>query len=486
MNTHSSARLLVGSLVAIAACFAMGSCSLITSFSECSVDADCPESQAVCQDEVCISKPKVATGATCQNVYGDVTSSNAFVVGVLLPLTGEEASFGIPLEKAIRLAFEDFEGLSGIAGRPLGLIVCDTEGLDDVALEAARHLIEVARVPAIIGPDFSSQTISIANTYAIPNQTLLVTPSGTAVTISDLADDNLIWRTCPSDQAQAVGLGDVATDLLSSRIGVEPDAATVWVFSAEGDAYGDGLRDALVRSLPADLVGSDDFIVKSYPRETWADAWFVETVTSLPDPDLVILLGASEAWDITEAIDEVVGNEPLYLFADAARNQDEAAVTAIGLEGRILGTAPQIVGDNDYQPYTVFRIKYRAVFDEDPDGFAFIPHAYDAYYVIALAAAAGGFTGPELAQGMAKLSDGEAVQASQAGAQRAMRILSEGKTVDFEGASGRVDFDEFGDPNSGPIVMWCFEDQGIFDVGRILSSDGTFTPLSCKPGTNSL
>ncbi len=471
-------------LAAAAVCLTAGSCSLITSFSECTTDSDCGDSAAVCQDEICVSTPKQAIGGTCQDVYGDVTSKDAFVVGVLLPLTGEEASFGIPLEKAIRLAFTDFEGLSGINGRPIGLIVCDTEGVDDVALEAARHLIEVARVPAIIGPDFSSQTISIANTYAIPNETLLVTPSGTAVTISDLPDNDLIWRTCPSDKAQAAGLAQVATDIITNKLSLDPAAATVWVLSAEGDAYGDGLRDALTVSLPSDLVSSENFVVRSYPRETWADAWFVDTVTQLPDPDLVIHVGASEAWDMAEAIDEIVGNEPTYLFADAARNPEEAQVTMLGLEGRIMGTTPQIVGDNDYQPYTVFRIKYRAVYDEDPDGFAFIPHAYDAYYVIALAAAAGGFTGPEIAEGMAMLSEGESVGASQSGAQRALRILSEGNTVDFEGASGRVDFDEFGDPNSGPIIMWCFEDQGIADIGRVLSSDGQFTPLTCKPAVD--
>lgn len=475
ITTSAVATMVLASLVGLA------SCSLLTNFTDCQVDEDCAATfgpRALCVDKIC-EVPVSVTGGTCTEAVGPIDRPRAFVVGILLPLSGPEAGFGVPLMNAIRLAYENFDAIGGVGDRPLALLVCDTEGVDDVALEAGRHAIEEAQVTAIIGPDFSSQTIDIATQYAIPNDVLLVTPSGTAATITSLDDKNLVWRTAPSDVAQAEALRLQIEHHITEVENKTFEQAVVWLLRRETDTYGIGLEEALLAGFPADLTGSPNFHASVYPTN-WEDSWFSGTAQNLPEPDVVIILGAAEAWDIAEAADDLFDTEPTYFFVDAARNGEEASVTNEALEGRVLGTAPQNAGDLQYPPYTNFKVKYEARYDEDPTEFQFVANAYDALHVVALAAAGGGISGPELAEGMGKLSSGEPVTANSMGAQEGLMILREGDTIDFQGASGRLDFDDNGDPSASAIALWCFVDGAVPEAGELLDIAGTFTPLDCS------
>ena len=46
-----------------------------------------------------------------------------------------------------------------------------------------------------------------------------------------------------------------------------------------------------------------------------------------------------------------------------------------------------------------------------------------------------------------------------------MRLIAEGKDINYEGASGPVDFDENGDV-SGPIEIWTVEGDEITSTDR--------------------
>lgn len=463
------------------AAVAAAGCSLVTDWSECAIDADCTARlgpRGVCTDEIC-SLPSALTGGPCQRTVGEIDAPQALVIGILLPLTGPEGGFGVPLLKAVELAWANFDEIGGIDGRPIGLLICDTEGDNEVALAAGQHAVEVGRVSAIIGPDFSSQTIDIATKYAIPNDVLLVTPSGTAAAITSLADEDLVWRTAPSDSAQAAAIARLVQHEITVTRGLALDAPTVWILTRADDEYSVGLGDGLTAGFAPELAESAHLHRSAYP-ENWTDAWFAESALNLPAPDLVLLMGAAESWDIAEAIDDAFDSAPTFFFPDAARNVEEASVASPALQGRILGTAPQAVGDVNYTPYTTFRVKYQAEYEDDPNAFQFVANAYDALHLVALAAAGGGgVTGPELAEGMAKLSFGEPVSANSEGAQRGIDILSSGGTVDFEGASGRLDFDYNGDPSPSAISLWCFAEGAVPEVGHLLSADGTFTPIDC-------
>ncbi|TXD34160.1 ABC transporter substrate-binding protein [Lujinxingia vulgaris] len=453
----------------------------------CSDDTPCPEGQLCGEDDQCVSGSGLLA-PPCELSYGNIAAENAFNLGVLLPLSGPEEGFGRPLLNAIRLAQNDFNGIGGVLNRPVGLIVCDTQGLDDEALAGARHLVEEAGVEAIIGPDYSSQTIDIATSLTIDNEVVLISPSATAATISGLSDNDLVWRTAASDVIQGIALGELLTYMLADV--VEAEAPKLALLTRRDDTYADGLQSALIAQLPAEITGGDNsrFAPYSYANASagqTGDDYFdtvgevIADAASTGEPDVVVILGSSEAWEIAAALDEGLSGSPLYVFVDAARNTDQAQAAPESLQGRIWGTAPQNIGAADYAPYISFRLKYLSEYNRDPNDFQFVANAFDALYVVALGAAGEGFTGPEIAEGMKRLSSGNTVDPGQSQAQSAINTLRGGGSINFRGASGPLNFDEKGDPQASPIALWCFDSNRLPEAGVILNEMLEFVPQLC-------
>lgn len=453
----------------------------------CSEEQPCPEGQLCDEAGQCVSTEGLLA-PPCELSSGNITADNAFNLGVLLPLSGPEEGFGRPLLDAIRLAQSDFNGIGGVLNRPVGLIICDTQGLDDEALAGARHLVEEAGVEAIIGPDYSSQTIDIATSLTIDNEVVLISPSATAATISGLSDNDLVWRTSASDVIQGIALGELLTFMLNDV--VEAEAPKLALLTRRDDTYADGLQSALIAQLPAEITGGDDtrFAPYNYANASagqTGDDYFdtvgdvIADAASSGEPDVVVILGSSEAWEIAAALDEGLDGAPLYVFVDAARNTDQAEAAPESLQGRIWGTAPQNIGAADYAPYISFRLKYLSEYNRDPNDFQFVANAFDALYVVALGAAAEGFTGPQIAEGMKRLSSGSTVDPGQSQAQNAINTLRGGGSINFRGASGPLNFDDNGDPQASPIALWCFDSNRLPESGVILNEMLEFVPQRC-------
>ncbi|MFP4598544.1 MAG: ABC transporter substrate-binding protein, partial [Persicimonas sp.] len=178
----ASIRLLAAAAVASWTMWALG-CSLVVDSDECSESASCVTKYGrgwqCTEDNICQRQPLVQTqeAAPCSDSAGPIDDPDAFNIGVMLPLDRSEGANRRPLLEAIKLAQDDFNELGGVDNRPIGLIICDTEGKDDIALQSADHLVHGAGVEALIGPNFSNQAIATAVEYTVPNDVLLVTPA---------------------------------------------------------------------------------------------------------------------------------------------------------------------------------------------------------------------------------------------------------------------------------------------------------------------
>ncbi|MFC6583445.1 hypothetical protein [Sulfitobacter aestuariivivens] len=106
---------------------------------------------------------------------------------------------------------------------------------------------------------------------------------------------------------------------------------------------------------------------------------------------------------------------------------------------------------------------YKAKFGGEPSGPG-LPNSFDAAAISLLAyhAAGNGATGAEIAAKVPMVTDpaGEPVDANVEGFKKAMALLSEGKSVSFQGGTGAVTFDANGDV-SAPAVSWVFTETGI-------------------------
>ena len=82
-----------------------------------------------------------------------------------------------------------------------------------------------------------------------------------------------------------------------------------------------------------------------------------------------------------------------------------------------------------------------------------------------------GWTAPQSATGCAVGgSPGMVVSAGPHGVAEALRILAGGGEIDYEGASGGMEWDGNGDLRRGHIGIWCFtEDERIEEVRAVAS-----------------
>ena len=104
---------------------------------------------------------------------GSVSAEETFKVGILCPITGTQAVMSEDLMTGFKLAQEEINAAGGILGKPVKLIIEDTETRPSPGMDAARKLIEVDKVKIISGGFSSGVALPIAK-YCQQNKILAV------------------------------------------------------------------------------------------------------------------------------------------------------------------------------------------------------------------------------------------------------------------------------------------------------------------------
>jgi ABC-type branched-subunit amino acid transport system substrate-binding protein len=121
-------------------------------------------------------------------------------LGILTPLTGAGGADGPRMLRAIQAVGTEINAAGGVLGAPLTFVVEDDETNPDSAVRAARKLIDVDRVPAIMGTWASAVTTAVAP-VCWESETFLTTCSG-ADGITLLPHKGYLIRTQPNNYLQ--------------------------------------------------------------------------------------------------------------------------------------------------------------------------------------------------------------------------------------------------------------------------------------------
>lgn len=414
----------------------------------------------------------------CQRLEGQWSHPHAIMIGSVLPTDGADRNTGLPAENAIAMAMREFHqhnGLPPATGsaerRHLALIGCNDNGDTDTARRAARHLVDDLGLSAIIGASFSGITIGIATDVTIPGGALLISPSATSVAITPLLDNGLVWRTAPSDIWQSgtlVKLTPLVEAQIKSRPVSPPTTLKVAVVH-KGDAYGSGLAAALADELvfngqPA-LAQPASFTQVDYgnPDSGASPDYAAKAAQAVAfAPDVIFLFGTAES--INEMMSRIEtawpggSPRPTYLLADGGLIPETWQLVAANddLRKRIMGTVPGANGKHANE----FKVRYNAVFNDGTDPTVFgAAGAYDAAYLIAYSAAILGdkpLTGANLTAGFSRLvPPGEHLHVGFATISEALTRLERGENIDYDGASGPLDFDLATGEAASDIQVWC-------------------------------
>jgi ABC-type branched-subunit amino acid transport system substrate-binding protein len=149
-------------------------------------------------------------------------SDREISVGILLPETGDLASVGQPMIQAAQLPVMAVND-ENPAGLSVDAQVEDTQTSQSAGVTAAQSLAS-AGVPAVCGSASSGVNVPVSTEVFVPNRMVGCSPSSTALSVTNLEDDDYIFRTAPSDFLQ----GRVMAQVASERLG-NATAATMYV-----------------------------------------------------------------------------------------------------------------------------------------------------------------------------------------------------------------------------------------------------------------
>jgi branched-chain amino acid transport system substrate-binding protein len=134
-------------------------------------------------------------------------------IGFIGPLTGDAATIGEGMKVAIEIARDEVNSAGGINGRQVEVIFEDGQCNPQAAANAGNKLINIDKVPVIIGGACSSETLAVAP-LAESAKVLLFSAASTNPKIADAGD--YIFRNVPSDSFQ----GSFAAEYIKNNLGL--------------------------------------------------------------------------------------------------------------------------------------------------------------------------------------------------------------------------------------------------------------------------
>src|SRR5690606_10841516 len=123
-------------------------------------------------------QPVVLGAAFSMGGCGGGQADESILIGEFAALTGTTATFGLATHAGIQFAVDEINADGGLLGRPVRLLVEDTQGRPEEAQVVVTKLINSDRVVAVLGEAASSRTLAaapVAQQAGIP----LITPSST-------------------------------------------------------------------------------------------------------------------------------------------------------------------------------------------------------------------------------------------------------------------------------------------------------------------
>ena len=373
-------------------------------------------------------------------------------VGFLGGFTGGIESLTPPILDGARLAVEQVNAQGGLlGGEELVMPTGDTTCSDaSAASNAADRMVNTEEVSAIVGALCTGATIAAANNAAVPGGVLMVSPASTAPAVTEIDDNDLVFRTVPSDAFQ----GEMLAKLLLDK-GIDYVAVTY-----VNNDYGSGLSEAFTTAFE----GGGGTIAESLGHEdNRADYRSELGSLSVSGADTLVVLAYADTSGQTVLRQAYEGGMfTQYVGADGMVG--DSLVEAIGadvLDGMI-ATRP---GSPDLPGTDIFEAAAEEA-GYDPSS-VFAAQAYDAAFLIALAIEQNGSAERE------GLSDALRSVASAPGEvilpgewEKAVELIAAGTEINYEGASGTHEFDENGDV-PGVVVEMVVEDGTFTNKGFV-------------------
>ena len=372
-------------------------------------------------------------------------------IGLLLDLSSGSVEVYRDRQRAFELAIKHVNEGGGVLGLPVTSALSDTTGDSEKAVAVARHLVEVEGVHAIVGPNASASALPVAEQVIGPAAIPTISFSATSPELTTVEDNDFLFRTALSDASQGPVLARVARERGFDNVGL------LYI----DDPWGRGLAGAFETAW--------DGPVNAVPVNRGRTEFLTALRQSASAGAQALVLIASDTAASTmvrEAIDHGIYHN--FVFSDGGKRLSLIQSLGGARLGNMYGTGPASA------PESTASAAWEAVWVAEYGALpvlAYVKEAYDATVALALAAqAAGRLDGAAIRDRLRSVcsSPGTVVNAGPRGVADALRILSDGGEIDYEGASSSMDWDGNGDLRRGHIGIWRFtQDERIEEIQAV-------------------
>ena len=365
----------------------------------------------------------VLVAAACSDDGGS-SSTKVVSIGVLAPIDGGLTDFGRGIRNSVELAVREANAAKAVPGWTISVNAVDDSSDPKKAVTAVVGLVADKNVAAVVGPYNSGVAVAVLPALSKANLALL-SPSNTltSLTLGDNAASSNrpypnYFRLVGSDASQCEFLAAQAIKLGYKK------AAVV----SETKAVSKGLADVFATAYEA--AGGTVTLQQTVPDGATDFAGFI-TAASATSPDVVFFGGeyivaaalrTQSAGKLHVPLMGGDGMKDAAFISEAGAAATGSLASSVGFPAQMMAGAP------------AFAKAYSdAKFAEPPSDYGI--YAYDAAKAIirTLPASLKGATTPEAA--------------------RAAVVKALGG-ITFDGASGSVAFDTFGDPKTAPFTLY--------------------------------
>lgn len=335
-------------------------------------------------------------------------------IGVITPLTGDGATYGMATKRGLDLAAEEINNKGGIKGKKLKLIYEDDQMKPEMGINAINKLIHFHKVPVIIGAFGSTITLSIAP-IAESNKVVLFSASSTADEIKDAGD--YIFRNVPPNSLQGRNAAEFAAQKLNAK------TATILYMNND---YGITMKKAFEKSFIE--LGGKILLIENYNQ---GDKDFRTQLSKKKEkqPDVIFYPGHYQESGLILKQAKELGIKATFIGGDGSYSPELTKIAGEAAENSYYTLMAMGYGIADNE-ITKFVKSYKQKYKEAPDVYS--AYAYDSLNIIAEAIKKGGYSAEGIKSELYKING-------------------------FCGVTGITSFDGFGEANK-PFYIYSVRD----------------------------
>jgi branched-chain amino acid transport system substrate-binding protein len=382
-------------------------------------------------------------------------------VGVVVELTGPAGRFGQAAAKSIELAFKEINDAGGAAGCPLAMDLRDSQSQGSVAVDQARQLVDLKRVPVIIGGIISSVSLPVLTSVTAPAGVVQISPASSSPTLTRIAQEGkangVFFRTITSDALQGTAAAKYALDQGMKKLAI---------IHVNND-FGVNMVAEFKKAYEA--LGGE--ITSMTPYNQGQASYAPEVTRALQGEPPALYLVAYPGDGTTIARTWISqGGAAKFLLNDGMNSADFIKDVGPRFLNDAFGTSS---GTTKTASTEHFAKAYPAMSGGIDANAPAADRAYDAAAIVGLAVAqAGKFEAAAIRDAIRKVtgSEGEVIPAGPEGFKKALQLIKEGKPIRYVGVIGPTSFDQYGDI-TGPFRLWRIQNGEVTTTGQMSVED---------------